>query len=63
MRKFFGAGDVLPLSVDDVMVLLTGDALFGKGKDREAGLVIFFMSYIRPVRSLMKNVLACRTKR
>lgn len=52
-----------PPSVEDMILLLTGDALFGKAKDKEAGLAIFFMSYIRVVMSLKQTVLACRTKR
>lgn len=63
MCKCLGDGEVLPSSVGDVMLLLTGDVCFGKASDRDAGLAIFFMSYMGPLMSLMKNVLACRTKR
>ena len=52
-----------PPSMGDVILLLAGDALLGKASDSEAGLVIFFMSYIRPVKRLIKNILPCRTKR
>lgn len=62
MCKCLGEGEELSPSVGNVILLLTGDALFGKANDREAGLAIFFMSYIGPVTSLTKNALACRTK-
>lgn len=67
MCKCLGDEEEPSPSIGEVIVLLTGDALFGKASDREAGLVIFFisffMSYIWPVTSRMKTVLACRTKR
>ena len=63
MCKSLGDGEELPPSMGDVMLLLTGDALFGKASDKEAGLAIFFMSYIGPVMSLIKNVLTGRTKK
>lgn len=63
MCKCLGEGKELPPSVGEVMLLLTGDALFGKANDREAGLAIFFMSYLVLGTSLMKDVLAYRTKR
>lgn len=45
-----GDGEKLPPSTDDVIVVPTG---FDMAKDREAGLAIFFMSYIRLFASLM----------
>ena len=50
-------------STGDVIVLLTGDACFGIASDKEAGLTIFFMSYIGLISGLMKTVLASGTKR
>ncbi len=61
MCKCLGDGNDPP-SVGDVIALLTGDALFGKASDRDTGLTIFFMSYTRVTTSLMKPVLAYRTK-
>lgn len=58
-----GDGEEPPPFVGEVNVLLTGDALLGKGSDKEAGLVIFFISYIKLVTSLIKTVLACGTNR
>ena len=60
---YFGDGEESPASLDDMVALPTGEALFGKASDREAGLTIFFMSYIRLVTTFMQIVLACRTKR
>ena len=42
-----------PLSVGDVIVLLAGDALIGTASDREAGLVIFVMSYVKLIKTLI----------
>ena len=58
-----GDGEETSASLDDMVALPTGEALFGKASDREAGLTIFFMSYIRLVTTFMQTVLACRTKR
>ena len=40
-------------SVGDVIVLLAGDDLIGIASDREAGLVIFVMSYIKLFKTLI----------
>ena len=42
-----------PLSVGDVIVLLAGDDLIGIASDREAGLVIFIMSYVKLIKTLI----------
>ena len=63
MCKFPGDGEGPLRSVGDVIVLLAGDALLCKGSDREAGLVIFFISYIKMVTGLIRTVLVFRTKK
>ena len=42
-----------PLSVGDVIVPLAGDDLMGIASDREAGLVIFIMSYVKLIKTLI----------